>query len=166
MKVKLKVKIASVAITGLAVIGMFLSELRAQETAKPPRSVWDGIYTEEQAKRGETLYNKECASCHREDTGGEEATALAGPAFLANWDGLTVGDLSERIRISMPPNRQGRLSRRQVADILGHMLKINRFPAGKSELAPETEVLKQIRIEANKPNIKSKDEERIRNKRK
>ena len=28
------------------------------------RSVWDGVYTEEQAKRGEELYRKECASCH------------------------------------------------------------------------------------------------------
>jgi len=150
MKDKLKVKIAVAAVIGLMAAGVFQSALRAQEKAKPPRSVWDGVYTEEQARRGETLYGKECASCHRNDTGGEEATALAGPAFLANWDGLTVSDLCERIRVSMPPDNPRRLSRRQIADILGHMLKLNGFPAGKTELDRETEALKQIRIEAAK----------------
>ena len=151
MKVKLKVKIAAAAIIGMTAIGVFFSSLHAQETARPQRSVWDGVYTEEQARRGETLYGKECASCHREDTGGEEASALAGPAFLANWDGLTVGDLCERIRVSMPPDNPRRLSRRQITDILGHMLKLNGFPAGKTELARETDAQKLIRIVATKP---------------
>jgi hypothetical protein len=154
MKVKLKVKFAAAAIIGLIMIGVFHSAYRAQETSRSQRSVWDGVYTEEQARRGETLYGKECALCHREDTGGEEASALAGPAFLANWDGLTVGDLCERIRVSMPPDNPRRLSRRQITDILGHMLKLNGFPAGKTELARETEAQKQIRIVATKPKAK------------
>ncbi|MGH9843099.1 MAG: c-type cytochrome [Blastocatellia bacterium] len=147
--IKIKLKIAAAAITGLALIAVFHAALRAQE---PVRSVWDGVYTEEQAKRGEKLYARECASCHRgEAIGGEEATALAGPAFLANWDGLSVGDLSERIRVSMPPNNPKRLSRQQIADLLGQMLKVNGFPAGKTELEPKTEAQKQIRIEAINP---------------
>ena len=150
MRIKLKVKIAAVAIICLTAPGVLHSALRAQESGKPPRSVWDGVYTEEQAKRGASLYGKECATCHRTDSGGEEASALAGPAFLANWDGLTVGDLCERIRVSMPPDNPRRVSRRQIVDILGHLLKINGFPAGETELAQQTEALKQIRIEANK----------------
>jgi S-disulfanyl-L-cysteine oxidoreductase SoxD len=146
MRIKMINKIVAVAIIGLVVIGA----LRAQETAKL-RSAWDGVYTEEQAKRGETIYARECASCHRGDTGGEEASALAGPAFLANWDGLTLGDLYERIRVSMPPANPRRLSRRQITDILGHVLKANGFPAGKTELAQEAEAMKQVRIEATKP---------------
>jgi S-disulfanyl-L-cysteine oxidoreductase SoxD len=139
-------------IIGLAAIAVCFPALHAQEQTMLTRSVWDGVYTEEQARRGEKLYNQECASCHfGEGIGGETASALTGPAFLANWDGLTVGDLSERIRVSMPPTSPGRLSRRQIADILGHMFKANGFPAGKKELARETEVLKQIRIDANKP---------------
>jgi mono/diheme cytochrome c family protein len=139
-------------IFGLAAIDASYPALRAQEQASPLRSVWEGVYTEEQAGRGEVLYNRECATCHFADgIGGETATTLSGPSFLANWDGLTVGDLSERIRVSMPPANPGQLSRRQIADILGHMLKSNGFPAGKKELARETEALKQIRIDANKP---------------
>jgi hypothetical protein len=90
-------------------------------------------------------------------TGGEEAPALAGAAFLANWEGLSVGDLFERVRISMPPNKQGRLSRQQIVDILSHILKVGNFPAGKAELDTKTEVMKQIRIEANKPKPGSSD---------
>ncbi len=148
MKIK-RVKIAAVAIVGSMAIGVFFPALRAQETS---RSVWDGVYTEEQARRGEDLCAQECASCHgAELTGNDEAPALAGPAFLANWDGLTVGDLAERVRRTMPPNKLGRLTRQQIVDILGHMLKANGFPAGKTELDPKTEPLKQIRIEATKP---------------
>jgi hypothetical protein len=58
------------------------------------------------------------------------------------------------IRVSMPPNDPRRLSLRQIADILGHMLKANGFPAGKSELDPKTESLKQIQIEAINPKSK------------
>src|SRR5262245_48729559 len=115
MKVMIRVKIAVAAIIGLAMIGVFHSALRAQETSPPPHSVWDGAYTAEQAMRGEALYAQECARCHGADLSGvDEAPPLSGGAFLANWDGLTVGDLFERIRISMPPNKKGKLSRQQI----------------------------------------------------
>ena len=153
MKVKIKLKLAAVAITGFAAMGMFHQATSAQEAA---RSVWDGVYTEAQAKRGEALYGQECASCHKGDlAGADEVPPLSGPEFLANWGGLTVGDLSERVRISMPPNKTGRLTRQQIVDILCHVLSANSFPAGKTELDPKTEVLKQVRIEATKPKASS-----------
>ena len=118
----------------------------------PARSVWDGIYTPEQAKRGSALYAKECGSCHgTELTGGESAPPLAGGDFLSNWNGLTVGDLFERIRVSMPADRPGRLSREQDADVLAYILSFNQFPSGKTELERQTEALKQIRFESTKP---------------
>jgi hypothetical protein len=51
----------------------------------------------------------------------------------------------------MPPNKQGRLSRQQIVDILSYVLSVNSFPAGKTDLDPRTEQLKQIRIEATRP---------------
>lgn len=120
--------------------------------AQTTRSVWDGVYTDDQAKRGEGFYAKECASCHgTELTGGEAAPPLAGDAFFANWNGLTVGDLFERIRISMPQNSPGSLSRQENADILAFILKVNQFPSGKAELDRQTEILKQIKFESTKP---------------
>ena len=48
----------------------------------------------------------------------------------------------------MPADRPGKLTREQDADILAFMLSVNEFPPGKTELERQTEVLKQIRIEA------------------
>jgi S-disulfanyl-L-cysteine oxidoreductase SoxD len=115
------------------------------------RSVWDGVYTQEQSSRGQGLYNQHCASCHTDTlTGGESSPPLAGGEFLSNWNGLTLGDLFERIRTSMPQNNPGKLSREVNADITAYILSVNKFPAGKTELPHATEFLKQIRIESEK----------------
>jgi mono/diheme cytochrome c family protein len=115
------------------------------------RTVWDGVYTPEQAKRGATLYANNCASCHGLAlTGGESAPPLTGGEFLSNWSGLTLGDLFDRIRVSMPADRPGTLSREQTVGILAHLLNVGEFPAGTAELSTQTEILKQIRIEAVK----------------
>jgi len=121
-------------------------------------SVWDGVYTEEQSKRGQALYTKECAACHgTELSGGEEAPPLSGGTFMSNWSGLTLGQLFERIRVSMPQGSPGSLSRQQNADILAYILGFNQFPAGKTELQKDTELLKQIRFEAQKPGAKNRE---------
>lgn len=114
--------------------------------------MWDGVYTQEQAERGHSLYNQHCASCHGDTlAGGDEAPQLAGGDFLANWNGLTVGDLFERIRRSMPQDDPGRLSRQQTTDVLAYILSFNKFPAGQTELPHDTQLLKLIQIEATKP---------------
>jgi len=147
--VKLTYPSAFFVVAAIAALGL----LRAQApTSSDSRSVWDGVYTEDQAKRGETIYRKECAACHGDIlTGGESAPPLTGGAFLANWNGLTMGDLFDRIRKTMPQSAPGRLTRQQDADILAFMLSVNKFPAGKTELYRQSEMLKEIRFEAEKP---------------
>jgi mono/diheme cytochrome c family protein len=131
---------------------LFAAGFAAVLLAQTTRSVWDGVYTADQAKRGRESYSKECASCHgAELTGGESAPELAGPGFLSNWTTHTVGELFERTRVSMPENDPGKLSRAQIADLIAYLLSANGFPAGKVELDKQTEVLKQIRIDAEAP---------------
>jgi S-disulfanyl-L-cysteine oxidoreductase SoxD len=133
------------------VIFVVLFSPGAAQQPAPARSVWDGVYTAEQAKRGEPLYAQYCSSCHGSTfEGGEMAPPLAGGAFNANWNGLSLGDLAERIRISMPQNSPGSLSRQQYVDILATMLGAGEFPQGKNELPREVEVLKQITFESMK----------------
>lgn len=116
------------------------------------RTVWDGVYTEEQAKRGEELYREECASCHGDALlGGEVAPPLEGTSFTANWNGVPLGELLERIRGTMPENAPGKLSRQKNADVLSYILKFNRFPAGATELPRETDVLNEILFVPEKP---------------
>jgi quinoprotein glucose dehydrogenase len=116
------------------------------------QTVWNGVYTAGQAQKGAALYADNCASCHGLAlTGGESAPPLTGGEFLSNWNGLTLGDLFERIRTTMPADRPGKLTREQNTDILAHILHVGDFPAGAAELSARTEYLKQIRIEAVKP---------------
>lgn len=140
----MKVNTAIFVMLGLFIGGTSYVTLRAQTS----QSVWSGVYTEEQAKRGSGTYSQACGACHGPDlTGGESAPALAGDTFLSNWNGLTVGDLFERIRISMPQNSPGSLSRQENADVLAFMFSVNKYPAGTTELGRDTEPLKQIKID-------------------
>jgi S-disulfanyl-L-cysteine oxidoreductase SoxD len=119
-------------------------------------SVWDGVYSDAQAARGEAVYREACANCHGPELEGADMTPpLTGGAFTANWNDLTVGDLFERLRLTMPLDKPGSLSRQQNADLLAFLLKVNRWPAGTSELSRELGALKQIRIQSSKPERKS-----------
>jgi len=118
--------------------------------ATAPRSVWDGVYTEEQAKRGQPLYQHKCATCHGDKlSGGESAPPLTGGQFLSNWNGLTLDVLFERIRLTMPSDNPARVPRPEKADILAYLLSMNRFPPGKTELQYKAELLKEILIETS-----------------
>ena len=131
---------AWLAVSGAAVNG--------QET----KSVWDGVYTAEQAKRGEALYGQHCASCHGATLlGAEEAPALTGPEFSGNWTGLTVGDLYDRIRMSMPADDPGKVSGQQKVDIIAYMLRVGAFPAGMTELPRDQQILTTIKYLGTKP---------------
>ena len=148
----MKLKNPAIAIAGLTALGALVCALRAQEPPTSPRSVWDGVYTEEQAKRGEALYEKQCSACHGDKLAGREsAPPLTGGAFLSNWNGLPLSDLFERIRRTMPQNAPGKLTKQQNADILAYMLSFNKFPAGKTELYRQAEMLKEIRFDWKKP---------------
>jgi SAM-dependent methyltransferase len=117
-----------------------------------PRTVWDGVYTTEQAARGAVLYDRECAECHGPSgIGGSMAPALVGAAFSANYDGLTVGDLFDRNRNTMPPGKEGQIGAAENAAITAFMLQFNAFPEGPSELPSLSMALKSIQYVATKP---------------
>ena len=118
-------------------------------------TVWDGVYTEEQAARGAVIYRQACRKCHFADlsgagdagaTAGEVAPGLAGVAFLSRWTELTVADLFLAIARGMPGDRPGTLKPQATADVLSYLLKRNEFPAGNEELTSEPDRLEQILI--------------------
>src|SRR5258707_4680719 len=123
-------KIGTIAIIGFSLIGVY--SLRAQDA---PKSVWDGVYSDDQAKKGAAAYAEQCASCHGDQlTGGEMAPPLAGGEFMSNWNGLTIGDLFERIRTGMPPSNPNKVNRETKADIVAFMMAFNKFPTGSAEM--------------------------------
>ncbi len=117
--------------------------------AAAPASVLEGIYTEEQAKRGEALYAQACANCHGATLqGGEMAPALAGADFMPAWVKQSVNDLFVRVHEDMPQDNPGTLTPEQAADTVAFMLAANKYPAGKTELSKDKDVLKTIKFDA------------------
>lgn len=124
------------ALASVAAAAAALSPLNAQET----RSVRDGVYTEEQAARGQGIYEQECSLCH----GPRE---FSGPTFLLAWTGQPVGALFTHIRMTMPQDNPGHLDVAQYAEVIAYMLSLNNFPAGEEKLPSEIEALARIRME-------------------
>jgi mono/diheme cytochrome c family protein len=135
----------------MAAVLMWLTLLLAVQQPAG-RTIWDGVFTADQAKRGDVVYQGVCAGCHGAALDGmDTAPALAGGAFMAQWDGVTLADMAERIRVTMPINRPGTLGRQQVVDVLAYILSFNGVPPSDAELPPESAALRAIRFAATKP---------------
>ena len=129
--------------------GVFAAAGHAQSAGK---SVWDGVFSPEQAARGEAQYTARCAACHGATLNGTgEAPGLNGGEFVSHYDQLTIADLFDRVRTTMPQNDPGSMTRDEYADIVAFLLKSNGFPAGTAALDRRSEVMATIAIQAQKP---------------
>jgi len=119
-------------------------------SAQQPKTVWDGVYTAEQAKRGQESYKQVCGHCHRDDLtgGGSEAgaPALAGPIFTVRWRDQPLADMFVTIGTTMPKNKPDSVMPNIIVDIVSFILKANDMPAGQKELPPNLETLKGILV--------------------
>jgi len=124
---------AAVSILWVALPG----HAQTDEGAGFRRTVGDGVYTAEQALRGDTLNAVHCGLCHSLD----EWTS---PSFLNNWMGNPVSYLFEVIRSTMPPLNPGHLTPDQYVDIIAYLLHLNGAPVGEVPLSSEKAVLESI----------------------
>ena len=117
----------------------------AQGPDKPEASgratVWDGVYTSEQAERGRRAYEQHCSSCHGVGLKGGSYRALEGDRFWASFQETTVDRLLHQISTTMPfsndASLRGSLGPEMYADIVAYILSGNKFPAGARELSAE-----------------------------
>jgi mono/diheme cytochrome c family protein len=119
----------------------------AQTQSSASRTIWTGVFSADQAKRGEASTNKNCAKCHSTDlAGGQDGPALVGADVLQAWNGMTVGELFDRVKTTMPADAPRSLSPQETADVVAYILSLNKCPTGEKELPSEMEALGQIRI--------------------
>ena len=105
----------------------------------------DGIFTVEQARRGEKYFAASCAICHGSElAGATNAPSLAGDSFLRRWQGHSVGELFSRISQTMPKEHPHSLTDGSYADIVAFILEANGFPPSKTELKPDASTLNQV----------------------
>jgi quinoprotein glucose dehydrogenase len=114
-------------------------------------SVWEGVYTKEQATRGKTRYFSSCAVCHGALLQGDsDSPELAGNSFMNRWGDQSVGTLFAFTSSQMPIGRPGSLGVQGYADVIAHILATNGFPDGQRELPASGQALDHIIIERKK----------------
>jgi mono/diheme cytochrome c family protein len=117
-----------------------------------PKTQWDGVYTDAQAKRGAALYTQHCEPCHGSSLEGSDlAPPLTGGPFDSHWNDMALFELFERMRTSMPANAPGSLSPQENVDVLAHLLATSKFPTGSAELAATPDARGAIKYMATKP---------------
>ena len=108
------------------------------------QSVSDGVYTEQQATRGQTVYRARCSSCHGNALDGRAGPPLTGNDFIASLSAQPLSDLANKIRRTMPKDESPRLSAAETSDVVAYILQVGKFPAGRAELSADEAALKQL----------------------
>jgi mono/diheme cytochrome c family protein len=124
--------LAFVALACLALPGV----LAAQSDT---RTTQDGVFNEAQRARGESSFKETCAACH-------SSSQFKGDAFVKAWSGMTVFDLFDQLRTTMPNDNPGGLPPATYVDVVTYLLGLNGFPRGDKALPPDEDALKRVRI--------------------
>ena len=136
---------------GLAAAGPGAAQDNVKVAAR--QSVWDGVYTEAQASRGERQYGRSCEHCHGVDMAGDpvdEVPSLVLDSFMTEWSGRSVKDLFDAVKRSMPKDKPGSLGTGAYVDVVAYLLQANKFPSGAKELDRSPDRLAPIVIERAK----------------
>ncbi len=117
-------------------------------------SVWDGVFTESQATRGQAVYPGACGICHGrrlngapEDPDMRSTPPLARARFLRIWEGRSLATLFEDTRVTMPENNPSSLTEQEYVDVIAYMLTVGGMPAGGDELQPDPQSLARVVIQ-------------------
>jgi quinoprotein glucose dehydrogenase len=117
-------------------------------SAAETTSVWQGVYTKEQAARGKARYFTSCAACHGGVLQGDsDSPELAGPGFMKRWGDQSIATLFAFATSQMPVGRPGSLGAQGYADVIAFILATNGFPDGDRELPSNEQALESIVIE-------------------
>ena len=139
------------ALFATVLAGGFAANAALAADATPAgKAAGDGIFTTDQSKRGEAVYNANCAMCHQPDLGGKEPVPeLAGDKFMSHWLNHPVGELFTRVSTTMPQGKPGSLTKDQYIDVIAFLIDANGFKSGSTELKADPETLKTIMISGN-----------------
>jgi mono/diheme cytochrome c family protein len=127
----------SALLTTAVAVGFLTARADAQAGTAAAKTVWDGAYSEPQARRGEAVYAAECSSCHASDLSGQNGR-LIGDRFMRDWREDNLDSLFRRTKAVMPRTAPGTLTDGQYLDIIAYVLQENGFPAGSEDLKAET----------------------------
>ena len=100
------------------------------------QTVLDRVYTQEQADRGEKVYESQCVKCHEGND--PEGPTLMGRTFIERWREDDLEELYLFINDRMPADAPGKLSSNEAVDVLAFLLRSNKYPEGTQPLVVES----------------------------
>jgi len=115
--------------------------------AADDQKIWTGVYSADQAAVGKTVFDANCATCHRGDLSGDRGPALKGDPFFSSWENGSVSGLFLKIKETMPKNRASSLTDDNYVSIVAYLLQANAFPPSTKGVALNTDDLEGIQIE-------------------
>jgi mono/diheme cytochrome c family protein len=117
-------------------------------TGTSTRSIWDGVYTAEQADRGKVTFDRACARCHGADLrgAGKIELSLAGPTFASRWNGRPLSDLYLKVGREQGDQTKTMMRPMEINETLAYILSANGFPAGQTALSQVFSDLEQITL--------------------
>src|SRR5215510_14709450 len=134
-------------VTTSALAAAFFAGVSVAAAQQNSRSVWSGVYTDEQAARGKAAYDLSCTACHGPTLGGVDGPPLVGNDFLRNWLEDDQNTLFRKVHDRMPADAPGSLSESVSLDVVAYVLQANEFPSGSQELIPDAGLLSAIHIQ-------------------
>ena len=126
---KAVVSIASTFVVAIAGGALLLAQA-------PKKSLWDGVYTADQASRGESQYSNTCAQCHGPELKGDARyKPLVGDGFWSYFQGRNAEYMLDFISKNMPNGAPGSLDTGKYQDLMAFILSKNGVPAGMTPLS-------------------------------
>jgi mono/diheme cytochrome c family protein len=138
--------IESRAMTSAAIALAVVAGTLGVATSESGKTIWDRVFTAQQAARGEQTYKRSCGYCHRDNLQGDEGPALVGSRFTFQWQDRTLKDLFTTISSTMPDDAPGTLTDDAYVDVISFLLQANGAAAGDQELRADADALAEIRF--------------------
>ena len=145
----------------LAILTVAILPALAQDNAggayygvRATTNIWGGVYTDQQAAEGQTIYAAACTACHGKQLEGDPDQgfpALATPGFMVEWDGQTMAGLVRHIHTGIG-NNAGDMDRVTAVALAAFILNRNGVPSGKTPLSTDTKEEAKILFTKDKPN--------------
>jgi mono/diheme cytochrome c family protein len=104
------------------------------------RTIRDGVFSPQQAARGQRLFESICTNCH-------EIEEFTGPdAYLEGVEGESLWDTFDFVSSEMPEDDPGSLKPEEYAAVLAYIFSVYGMGSGESDLPLDRDSLRAITI--------------------
>lgn len=112
------------------------------------RTIWDGVFTAEQAAAGAPLYTQYCQGCHgKTGRGTPGGPGVTGANLNKKWEETSLLDFYTFARTNMPPGNAGKIgSEQDYVNIVAYIMELHGAEPGDTQLVWNEEQLGNIYI--------------------